>query len=188
MTVRACHKRIRTPYPPPNSTSSSPQRSRLQLAAAAVLPEVPMPEAGLAATYLGHVGSTKDALVIIEACLSGYLNHISRRPRSSEEWTLPQSGNIFVYESRSSGITTWRDGIPWSEPIRVGNFELRRQLASPASRSSSSNNNRTNGVALLSLCPRSLHFVRTHANEHLFQGHTVPAGFAKERSVSPYAA
>lgn len=137
MTVRACHKRIPSPSASPNS---SQHHRRLQLAAA-VLREAPMPESALAATYLGHVGSTKDALIIIEACLSGYLNHIGRRPRSSEEWTLPQSGNIFVYEARSSGITTWRDGIPWSEPITVGNFELRRQMASPASRRS-----RANGV------------------------------------------
>lgn len=155
MTVRACHKRIRSPSSPssPNRSSSPshpPRNSRLQLTAAVLREASPMPETGLVPTYLGHVGSTKDALIIIEACLSGYLNHLGRRPRSSEEWTLSQSGNIFVYETRSSGITTWRDGIPWSEPIKVGNFELRRQLASPASRSSSSSgsngHSRANGV------------------------------------------
>lgn len=132
MTVRACHKRIPSPS---SSTTHSSSRRLVPLAAAVLREATPMPESGLAATYLGHVGSTKDALILIEACLLGYLNHIGRRPRSSEEWSLSQSGNIFVYESQSSGISTWRDGLRWSEPIRVGNFELRRQLASTGSRS-----------------------------------------------------
>lgn len=99
-----------------------------------------MPEAPIAATYQGHVASTQDALIIIEACLRGNINHIGRRPRASEQATLPRSGNIFVYETQSSGITSWQDGYPWSEPVRVGNFELRRRLASPAGV------NRANGV------------------------------------------
>lgn len=183
MTVRACHKRILSTSSAAAASSSSP--SRLPLAAA-VRREAPMPESGLAATYLGHVGSTKDALIIIEACLSGYLNHLGRRPRLSEEWSLSQSGNIFVYEARSSGVTTWRDGIAWSEPIRVGNFELRQQLASPASRS-----HRTNGVCAC-VWAEPLTPVRRwmmDANQaNLFQGHTAPAGSAEEPSVPPSAA
>lgn len=98
-----------------------------------------MPEAPITTTYQGHAASTQDALVIIEACLRGELNHISRRPRHSELRALPRSGDIFVYEFQSSGITQWQDGVAWSPPVRVGNFELRRQLATPA------DSNRANG-------------------------------------------
>ncbi|KAK7699367.1 Global transcription regulator sge1 [Diaporthe eres] len=100
-------------------------------------PEPPMPESAIAATYRGHVASTQDALIIIEACFRGVLYHTCRRPRSSEESSLAKSGNIFVYESRSSGIRNWEDGITWSTPQRVGNFEICRQLSSSSSRSRS---------------------------------------------------
>lgn len=91
--------------------------------------------AAITATYQGHVASTQDALIIIEGCLRGYINHVSRRPRQAEQPALPRSGNIFVYEQRSSGITVWQDGKPWSEPARVGNFEMRCMLASPTGHS-----------------------------------------------------
>lgn len=91
-----------------------------------------MPEAPITVTSHGHVASTLDALIVIEACLRGMLSHVSRRPRPSEEPLLPRNGSIFVYERRSSGISTWRDGIPWSAPVMVGNFEMRRQLATPS--------------------------------------------------------
>lgn len=86
----------------------------------------------IVATLHGHVASTHDALILFEACLQGYLTHLSRRPRRAEVPLLARSGNIFVYERRSSGVTTWQDGIPWSAPVRVGNFEMRRQLATPS--------------------------------------------------------
>lgn len=91
-----------------------------------------MPEAPIVATLHGHVASTQDALIVVEACLQGLLSHVPRRPRRAEEPLLARSGQIFVYEQRSSGITTWQDGLPWSAPVRVGNFEMRRQLATPS--------------------------------------------------------
>lgn len=90
-----------------------------------------MPEAPIVATLHGHVASTQDALIVIEACLQGYLSHLGRRPRRAEEPLLGRSSDIFVYERRSSGIAAWQDGIAWSAPVRVGNFEMRRQLATP---------------------------------------------------------
>lgn len=96
---------------------------------------LPMPEAPVTVSYRGHIASTQDALIIIEGCLRGSINHISRRPWESEQPALTRSGNVFVYETRSSGIAAWEDGIPWSEPVRVGNFELSRMLASPSAQS-----------------------------------------------------
>lgn len=103
-----------------------------------------MPETPIVATFYGHIASTRDALIIIEACLEGKLNHVGRRPRRSEEPSLAQSGNVFVYERQSSGITSWQDGMSWSMPVRVGNFEMRRQLAASAP----SGANGTNGTCL----------------------------------------
>lgn len=132
---------IGTTAPP---TRPRPSRTARQIPTdLAGRPEPPMPDSAIAATYRGHVASTQDALIVIEACLRGVLYHTCRRPRSSEESSLAKSGNIFVYERGSSGIRSWEDGITWSTPQRVGNFEVCRQLSSSSSRS------RSNGTS----CP-----------------------------------
>ena len=157
MVVRACQKHldIYSSYSPPanpvittnTNTPAPPTRPRLSRPARQIpidlagLPEPPMPDSVIAATYRGQVASTQDALIVIEACLRGVLYHICRRPRASEESSLAKSGNIFVYESRSSGIRSWEDGITWSTPQRVGNFEICRQLSSTSGRSRSSGKN-----------------------------------------------
>lgn len=154
MVVRACQKHpdIYSSYSPPaitftntttTTTTAPPTRPRHSRTARQIPidlaghPEPPMPESAIAATYRGHVASTQDALIVIEACFRGVLYHTCRRPRSSEESSLAKSGNIFVYESRSSGIRNWEDGITWSTPQRVGNFEICRQLSSSSGRSRS---------------------------------------------------
>lgn len=174
MVVRACQKHpdIYSSYTHPantivtitsttltnTGTTAPPTRPRHSLTARQIPidlaghPEPPMPDSAIAATYRGYVASTQDALIVIEACLRGVLYHTCRRPRSSEESSLAKSGNIFVYESRSSGIRNWEDGITWSTPQRVGNFEVCRQLSSNSSRS------RSNGKS----CPSpSSPFLRT---------------------------
>lgn len=169
MTVIACHKQL---SPPSSFKPSEP--SRLQTAGAIFL-NLQMPEPAITPTYNGHIASTRDALIIIEACLTGRLNHIGRRPRESEEAILPSSGNIFVYESRSSGITSWQDGIQWSQAQRVGNLDLRLQSGSSATTS------RTNGVWKF-VISRSVP-VRKYGKiaDQLLQGRTTtPASYAGE--------
>lgn len=153
MVVRACQKHPDIyssyihPVNPINTTSAfttapptRPRHSRTARQIPIYLaghPEPPMPDSAVAATYRGHVASTQDALIVIEACFRGVLYHTCRRPRASEESSLAKSGNIFVYESRSSGIRSWEDGITWSTPQSVGNFEICRQLSSSSGRSRS---------------------------------------------------
>ena len=48
-------------------------------------------------TFVGHVANREDALLIIEACLSGALHHIFRFPRQRKLQDLIRSGNIFLY-------------------------------------------------------------------------------------------
>ncbi|KAI0603243.1 Gti1/Pac2 family-domain-containing protein [Biscogniauxia sp. FL1348] len=82
-------------------------------------------------TFHGYIGSTMDALVLFEACLSGRLAHVPRRPHDRERTSLIRSGNVFIYEEHSSGIKRWTDGVPWSPSRILGNFLLYRELDKP---------------------------------------------------------
>lgn len=82
-------------------------------------------------TWRGHIETTKDALIIFEACFSGSLAHCFRRPHDRERNQLIVSGNVFVYEEATSGIKRWTDGIPWSPSRILTNFLIYRQLNNP---------------------------------------------------------
>ncbi|TVY33766.1 Global transcription regulator [Lachnellula subtilissima] len=85
----------------------------------------------LSPTFYGHIASTQDALLLFEACLSGAMNHVARRPHDRERAGLIQSGNVFIYEEHSSGIKRWTDGVPWSPSRILGNFLVYRELERP---------------------------------------------------------
>ncbi|KAE9374476.1 hypothetical protein N431DRAFT_278569, partial [Stipitochalara longipes BDJ] len=85
----------------------------------------------LSPTFYGHIASTQDALLLFEACLSGALNHVARRPHDRERVSLIKSGNVFIYEEHSSGIKRWTDGVPWSPSRILGNFLVYRELERP---------------------------------------------------------
>lgn len=85
----------------------------------------------LSPTFYGHIASTQDALLLFEACLSGSLNHVARRPHDRERVSLIKSGNVFIYEEHSSGIKRWTDGVPWSPSRILGNFLVYRELERP---------------------------------------------------------
>ncbi|KAI1268451.1 Gti1/Pac2 family-domain-containing protein [Xylariaceae sp. FL1019] len=82
-------------------------------------------------TFQGYIGSTMDALILFECCLSGRLLHVARRPHDRERNQLIKSGNVFIYEEHSSGIKRWTDGVPWSPSRILGNFLLYRELEKP---------------------------------------------------------
>lgn len=82
-------------------------------------------------TWRGHIETTKDALIIFEACFNGTLAHCFRRPHDRERNHLIVSGNVFVYEEATSGIKRWTDGIPWSPSRILTNFLIYRQLNNP---------------------------------------------------------
>jgi hypothetical protein len=84
--------------------------------------------AELDATYYGFIGSTLDALILFEACITGQIKHVSRRPHDREREYVIQSGRIFIYEESTSGIKRWTDGISWSPSRILGNFLIYRQL------------------------------------------------------------
>jgi Gti1/Pac2 family transcription factor len=96
----------------------------------------PTPESGyssdtLQPTFIGHVASTNDALILFEACLTGHLNHVLRRPHNRERNQLIRSGCVFIYDENASGIKRWTDGVKWSPSRILDNFFVYRELDKP---------------------------------------------------------
>ncbi|KAF8850009.1 hypothetical protein BDZ45DRAFT_752157 [Acephala macrosclerotiorum] len=85
----------------------------------------------LSPTFYGHIASTLDALLLFEACLSGALNYVARRPSDRERVSLIKSGNVFIYEEDSSGIKSWNDGVLWSPSRILDSFLVYRELERP---------------------------------------------------------
>ncbi|KAJ9266475.1 hypothetical protein DTO195F2_998 [Paecilomyces variotii] len=82
-------------------------------------------------TYTGYVATTHDALILFEACLTGVLHHVPRRPHDRERSHLVRSGSVFIYEENASGIKRWTDGVTWSPSRILGNFLVYRELDKP---------------------------------------------------------
>lgn len=82
-------------------------------------------------TFTGYVATTHDALILFEACLTGILHHVPRRPHDRERSHLVRSGSVFIYEENSSGIKRWTDGVTWSPSRILGNFLVYRELEKP---------------------------------------------------------
>lgn len=82
-------------------------------------------------TFTGYVATTQDALLLFEACLTGVLHHVPRRPHDRERSHLVRSGSVFIYEENSSGIKRWTDGVTWSPSRILGNFLVYRELEKP---------------------------------------------------------
>ena len=82
-------------------------------------------------TFTGFVHNSMDGLVLFEACLSGKLHHVPRRPHDRERSSLIKSGSIFIYEENASGIKRWTDGVAWSPSRILGNFLIYRELEKP---------------------------------------------------------
>ncbi|KAL4874224.1 Gti1/Pac2 family-domain-containing protein [Aspergillus karnatakaensis] len=82
-------------------------------------------------TFSGYVATTQDALILFEACLTGVLHHVPRRPHDRERSHLVRSGSVFIYEENSSGIKRWTDGVTWSPSRILGNFLVYRELEKP---------------------------------------------------------
>ncbi|PVH22060.1 hypothetical protein CXQ85_004729 [Candidozyma haemuli] len=82
----------------------------------------------LAPTYTGYIGSTRDAVLVIQGVLSKEFTVVHRRPHSRERADLIKSGNVFVFIEESSGIKRWTDGIAWSPSRILGRFLVYREL------------------------------------------------------------
>ncbi|KAI9314863.1 Gti1/Pac2 family-domain-containing protein [Dichotomocladium elegans] len=88
-------------------------------------------------TFHGYIETTQDVLLIFEGCRRGLLPRISRRLQEKERKMI-QSGSVFVFDERESGIKRWTDGYVWSPSRILGNFLIYRELdkRSPSKRGS----------------------------------------------------
>jgi hypothetical protein len=78
-------------------------------------------------TYIGHIKTPHDALIVFEACRRGLFHRIQRRLAEKERVHI-QSGSVFAWDEREAGMRRWTDGRTWS-PSRVsGSFLTYREL------------------------------------------------------------
>ncbi|KAI7878756.1 hypothetical protein K492DRAFT_164580 [Lichtheimia hyalospora FSU 10163] len=78
-------------------------------------------------TFHGYIETTQDVLLIFEGCRRGLLPRICRRLQEKERKMI-QSGSVFVFDERESGIKRWTDGLVWSPSRILGNFLIYREL------------------------------------------------------------
>ncbi|KAI8148331.1 Gti1/Pac2 family-domain-containing protein [Fennellomyces sp. T-0311] len=78
-------------------------------------------------TFHGFVETTRDTLLIFEACRRGIFPKINRRLQERERGAV-RSGTVFVFDERESGIKRWTDGFVWSPSRILGNFLIYREL------------------------------------------------------------
>ncbi|KAF8931056.1 hypothetical protein BGZ58_007839 [Dissophora ornata] len=78
-------------------------------------------------SFHGYIETTQDTLLIFEACRRGLLPRICRRLQEKER-RIVQSGTVFVFDERESGIKRWTDGLVWSPSRILGNFLVYREL------------------------------------------------------------
>ncbi|PSK36889.1 hypothetical protein C7M61_003753 [Candidozyma pseudohaemuli] len=91
------------------------------------LPQI-VPMMTLVPTYTGYIGSTRDAVLIIQGVLSKEFACVHRRPHSRERADLIRLGNVFVFIEEQLGIKRWTDGIAWSPSRILGRFLVYREL------------------------------------------------------------
>ncbi|KAI8328308.1 Gti1/Pac2 family-domain-containing protein [Choanephora cucurbitarum] len=94
-------------------------------------------------TFEGYIETTKDALLIFEACKRGVLPRVTRRLKDNERHLI-QSGAIFCFDEQESRIKRWTDGLVWSPSRILGHFLIYRELQNKTEWVSSSLERRQN--------------------------------------------
>ncbi|ORY94901.1 Gti1/Pac2 family-domain-containing protein [Syncephalastrum racemosum] len=95
-------------------------------------------------TFHGYIETTRDSLLIFEACRQGLLPRVGRRLQEKER-QLVKSGAVFCFDENESGIKRWTDGLVWSPSRILGNFLVYRELDKRAS--TSTNNDDTKAAS-----------------------------------------
>ncbi|KAJ2754161.1 Global transcription regulator sge1 [Coemansia pectinata] len=73
------------------------------------------------------VTSTRDAMMIFEACRRGILPRVIRRLHEAEKQMI-DAGTIVVFDEREAKMKRWTDGRLWTPSRIVNNFLLYREL------------------------------------------------------------
>ncbi|KAJ7177315.1 Gti1/Pac2 family-domain-containing protein [Mycena crocata] len=78
--------------------------------------------------WRGFVKSTGDALLIFEAVHRGLIPRVTRRLVRAEWESMIESGAVFVFDEKESGMRRWTDGLLWSPSRILGNFMVYREM------------------------------------------------------------
>lgn len=78
-------------------------------------------------TYIGHIKTPQDALIVFEACRRNQLLRVQRRLSSKERIQI-RSGSVFAWDEREAGMRRWTDGRTWSPSRVLGSFLTYREL------------------------------------------------------------
>lgn len=125
----------------------------------------------LTPSYHGYVGSTKDALLIIQSIINKQLNLIPRRPHERERNELIQSGNVFIFVEEQSGIKRWTDGMSWLPSRILGRFLVYRELDKDNLHPDPEDSKRPKKKRKLSLSTEDIEMSSstTHSHQHGFK-------------------
>ncbi|KAJ1651863.1 Global transcription regulator sge1 [Dispira simplex] len=85
------------------------------------------PEREAGETFYGFVENSKDAILLIQACIDEKLPRAKRRYTECEKRNI-RSGTVIVFDEQESGIRRWTDGKSWSPSRIMGNFLIYREL------------------------------------------------------------
>jgi len=98
-------------------------------------------------SYIGHVQTQLDAIILFEACRLGLLPRIRRRLTDRERLRIG-SGCVFIWDEHEAGLKRWTDGKSWSASRVSGSFLCYREMDFSKKRgagSSSSSNSHSSG-------------------------------------------
>ncbi|KNE72779.1 hypothetical protein AMAG_17107 [Allomyces macrogynus ATCC 38327] len=79
-------------------------------------------------TYFGHIETTHDVLLVVEATRRGLLPRITRRLSERQRQQI-RVGSVFVWREHEAGIKRWTDGRPWTPSRMHGSFMVYRECA-----------------------------------------------------------
>ena len=82
-------------------------------------------------SWNGWIETTGDALLMLEAAHRGLICSVNQHAVISENKKI-NSGSIFVYNTDDTNNECWTDGMQWTAPCILGNFQLFRQLKNGA--------------------------------------------------------
>ncbi|RKP07980.1 Gti1/Pac2 family-domain-containing protein, partial [Thamnocephalis sphaerospora] len=103
--------------------------------------------AAVTPTYIGHVETMRDALLIFEGCRKGILHPIKWRPSTSDRKKHIHSGSIFVWCESEASIRRWTDGRCWTSSRPHDNFisyyELFNDMSSRSKQDSADGDSRS---------------------------------------------
>ncbi|KAJ3364156.1 hypothetical protein GGF32_002536 [Allomyces javanicus] len=77
-------------------------------------------------SYIGHLETVHDVLLVVEACRRNLLPRVTRR-LSERQRAAIRAGAVYVWRDHEAGIKRWTDGRTWSPSRVYGSFLVYRE-------------------------------------------------------------